>query len=218
MRRPVLVPVALSVLLGACASGSEGSGDPDASGGGGPPDAAKVDEPDADPGAPDAAPAPDAALAPDAAPGTPDAMPIDAMPPVGPPDTCAQAEDVTADALTAGGAVRTGDTTGHADDVSLPSTCTGYTTDGPDDIYAVTVTAGQTITATATPATAWDISLELVSPCAATPTCHDGSDSGFGGGAESVSFQATAAGTYYIAVDSYDPDDFGGYSVTIRVQ
>lgn len=140
---------------------------------------------------------------------------IDA-PPGAAPDTCAQAQDVTAAAMVAGGTTVTGDTTGYVDDVRPASSCTGFLPDGPDAIYSVTVNAGVTITAVATPTTGWDISLELVQPCAATPTCLDGSD--VITGPETVMFTTTAQGTYYIVVDGYNPGIAGPFSLNVRVQ
>lgn len=203
MRGSSLLATVFVLTLGACASGSGGENDPDAG---------KVDNPDAAGPPIDAPPMPIDASPIDATP-----MPIDA-PPGTVPDTCAMAEDVTTEALTAGGATRTGNTTGLVNDVTTDSGCSGYTADGEDAIYAITVTAGQTITATATPSTAWDISLALVSPCQLTPTCHDGADSGFDGDPETVSFTGAPAGTYYLVVDSYNPGEVGAYSVNIRIQ
>lgn len=197
------------VLLAACAQGENGGGDNvDA------PVAidAKVDNVDAPPTI-DAPPgAIDAAI--DAPPSAVDAG-IDA-PPGAAPDTCAQALDVTAGAMQANGVTMMGDTTGYADDVRPASSCTGFLPDGPDAIYSVTVNAGVTITAVATPTTGWDISLELVQPCTATPTCLDGSDAITG--PETVMFTTTAQGTYFIVVDGYNPGVAGPFSVNIRVQ
>ncbi|HUQ06398.1 MAG TPA: PPC domain-containing protein [Kofleriaceae bacterium] len=157
----------------------------------------------------------------DAPPGSVDAPPaaVDAgtdAPPGAAPDTCAQAQDVTAGAMVAGGITVTGDTTGYVDDVRPASACTGFLPDGPDAIYSVTVNAGVTITAVATPTTTWDISLELVQPCAATPTCLDGADAI--SGPETVTFTTTAQGTYYIVVDGYNPGVAGPFSLNVRVQ
>ncbi|MCA9680532.1 MAG: hypothetical protein H6709_09395 [Kofleriaceae bacterium] len=146
-----------------------------------------------------------------------DAMPIDGMV-GGPTDTCAQAQDLTAAANMAGGVTVVGDTTGYADDVNPASSCTGYAPDGPDSIYVVTLTAGQTVTATATPTTSWDISLELVTPCATTPTCLDGADSGLSGAAETATYTAGAAQTVYVVVDGYNPGVAGPYSLLVQVQ
>lgn len=197
------------VLLAACAQGTGGGDGDDIDA---PPtiDAKldNIDAPtvDAPPGAIDARI--------DAPPSAIDAG-IDA-PPGAAPDTCVQALDVTAAAMVAGGTTVTGDTTGYVDDVRPASTCTGFLPDGPDAIYSVTVNAGVTITAVATPTTGWDISLELVQPCAATPTCLDGSD--VITGPETVMFTTTAQGTYYIVVDGYNPGVAGPFSLNVRVQ
>jgi hypothetical protein len=146
-------------------------------------------------------------------------MPIDAAidaPSGAVPDTCAQAQDITAGAMMAGGVTITGDTTGYIDDVRPDSACTGFLPDGPDAIFSVTVNAGVTITAVATPTTSWDISLELVQPCAATPTCLDGSD--VISGPETVTYTTTAQGTYFVVVDGYNPGVAGPYSLNVRVQ
>lgn len=197
------------VLLAACAQGTSGGDGDDV-------DAStaidakldNIDAPsvDAPPGSIDAAV--------DAPPSAIDAG-IDA-PPGAAPDTCAQAQDITAGAMMTNGITVTGDTTGYADDVRPASTCTGFLPDGPDAIYSVTVNAGVTITAVATPTTGWDISLELVQPCAATPTCLDGSD--VITGPETVMFTTTAQGTYYIVVDGYNPGVAGPFSLNVRVQ
>ena len=126
---PYRVAAVALVLLAACAQGSSG-GDDDV-------DAhtdAKQDLVDA--------PGPDASGT-DArtdAQGPIDAS-VDAPSGVG-PDTCAQAEDITAGAMMQNGITVTGNTTGYADDVRPASTgCTGFLPDGPDAIYSVTVNA-----------------------------------------------------------------------------
>ena len=206
------VAIIYMCALAACAAGTPGN--PDAPVGGAAD--ASVDAP----GTTDAPDLPDAADLPDA--DVADAMSADAMPDAGvvttAPDTCAQALDITTDAHAAGGAQYSADTTGYADDVSPASTCTGYLPDGPDAIYAVTLAANETITATATPATSWDISLELVQPCTYDATCAAGSDSGFAGDPESVTYTATAAGTYFVVVDGYNPGVEGPFTLSVHVQ
>ena len=148
------------------------------------------------------------------------AIPIDAMPIDGGggtvPDTCAQAQNLTAAALGAGVTV-TGTTVGAVDDVNPSSACTGYTPDGPDHVYVVNLTAGQRVTATATP-TAWDLSLELVTPCQTTPATCTGADAGFSGDPETATLLASAATTVYIVVDGYNPGVAGPYSLLVRIQ
>lgn len=193
-----VVAFALGIGLAACATADTGALD-----------APKSDDDDARVDAPPGAI--DAPL------GTIDAaLPIDAAM-AGNPDTCTQANDLTAAAMGAGTTV-SGNTTGYADDVATPSACTGYTSDGPDAIYAVNLTAGQVLTATATPTSPWDISLELVMPCTITPTCLDGADSGFGGDPEIASYTATSAVTVFVVVDGYNPGVAGAYSLNVRIQ
>ena len=208
------VAIIYMCALAACASGTPGN--PDAKGGGSADAADQADAADT----PDASGTPDAAGTPDA--DTTDAMPADAMPDAGvvtaAPDTCAQTIDITTAAHAAGGALYSGDTTGYADDVSPASTCTGYLPDGPDAIYAVTLAANETVTATATPTTSWDMSLELVSPCTYAATCAAGSDSGFAGDPESITYTATAAGTFYVVVDGYNPGVQGPFTLSVHIQ
>lgn len=210
--------VLAAVLLAACATGA----DPESTGDGDgdrkpdadpekpdapvfrPPDGGSPPEPDADPGAPDASPA------------VPDAAPPDA-PPAVVPDTCAEALDVTGAAMGGSGVTLAGDTSGLADDVRPASTCTGYIPDGADTIYVVSAGAGQTISATVTPA-GWDTSIYVTSNCALTPTCVAGADVGLEGGVESVTYTTAAAGMYFVVVDGWNPGVEGPYSVNIRLQ
>lgn len=146
-----------------------------------------------------------------------DAPPTDAAtdaPSTGPVDTCAQARDITTGALTPAGITLTGDLTGYANDIQPASSCTGFTNDGPDAVYAVTLpTAGRIITASVT--AAWDSAVEIVQPCGLTPTCLIGQDNG---DPEAVTYTTVAAGTFYVIVDSWDPGSFGPYTLTVRVQ
>lgn len=176
--------------------------------------------------APDDLDAPGTAI--DAPGTTADAPTVDALPPIdaaidapidaapaGPPDTCAQALDITAAAMVGTGVVLTGDLTGYANDIQPASTCTGFTNDGPDAVYVLTnLAAGRTITATVDAPT-WDSSVEIVQPCTLTPTCLVGRDAG---NPESVTFTTTAPGTYHVIVDSWDAGAFGAYTLTVRVQ
>ncbi|HVK76586.1 MAG TPA: hypothetical protein VM734_24840 [Kofleriaceae bacterium] len=204
--------VVLALGLVACATAG-----PEAEGG---PDGPKSDNPIDAPSTPGDGPITpvDAPVPPiDAPPAAIDAG-IDAPPSSGPPDTCGQAQDLTAGAMQAGGITVTGNTTGYADDIQTTSACTGFLPDGPDAIYVVNVPAGRTLTAVATPTTSWDISLELVMPCTLTPTCLAGRDSALDGGAETASYTAAAATTVHVVVDGYNPDVEGPYTLNVRVQ
>jgi hypothetical protein len=168
---------------------------------------------------PDAAPEIDAPPHIDAPPGTPDAPPPppDAAPQAA-PDTCAAANDLTAAAMAPGGATVTGDTTGYANDTQPASSCTGYTPDGPDAIYKVTAAAGQTITAMVTPGF-WDASIFISSDCQLAAMCLVGADdSPFPGDFEEVQLTVPTAGTYYVVVESWDPGDYGTYSLDVSLQ
>jgi len=129
------------------------------------------------------------------------------------PDTCAQAQNITAGALVAGGITLTGNTTGYANDIQPANNCSGYNADGPDAIYLVNVTAGQVITATLT--TAWDSSIELTSNCTLAAACLVGQDDG---DPETFTYTAPAAATLYVIADSWDPGAFGAYSLNVRIQ
>jgi hypothetical protein len=162
----------------------------------------------------------------DAPPPTIDAPPIDSPPPpidapidapiTGNADTCAMAIDITAAAMLPNGTTLTGDLTGFTNDIQPdPTGCTGFINDGPDAIYTLTnIPAGRIITATVD-APAWDSSIEIVQPCAFTPTCLAGRDAG---NPETISYTTTTAGTYHVIVDSWDVASYGPYTLTVRVQ
>ncbi|MCE9574859.1 MAG: hypothetical protein K8W52_17045 [Deltaproteobacteria bacterium] len=192
-----------------------------------------ADLPDAPPGTPDAAQA-------DAAPGTPDAAmmhpdatvtppdaatPPDAMvmPPdggivLGNGDTCATANEITAQATSAAGFTFSGDTGPLADDIEVPDTCTGYGNSGSDAVFKLDVAAGKTITASLT-TPSWDGAVEIVPTCGPTPACLAGKDAVAGGGTETVTATAPTTSTYYIVVDSYDYlFEYGAYTLTVKVQ
>ncbi len=127
-------------------------------------------------------------------------------------NTCAEAIDLTAAALMPGGTTVTGNLTGYTNNIQPASSCTGFTNDGPDAIYVLNLTAGRTINASVTGP--WDSAIEIVQPCAMTPTCLAGQDNG---DPEQVSHTTTAAGLYYVIVDSWDPGAFGPYTLTVTV-
>lgn len=173
-------------------------------------------------------PAPDAPTPPDAATdsavdaaldATPDAAPDgspDASPDAGPGDACANAQNITAAASQPGGTTIVGDTTGGVDNVLTPGECTGYAADGPDDVYAITVIVGDRVAVTMTPTTSWDPSIELVAACGAV-ACLAGQDELFVGAAESLTHTFTAAGTFYIVADGYNPGIAGPYTLSVTI-
>jgi hypothetical protein len=236
-RRPWFLALALAAAAAACASGQDdddGSAD------------AEVAQVDAAP-APDAAGAADAALpafdaapvAADAAPGMPDAPPPapDAAAPDAAPmsdagtitvcaeaalladnDACAAAIDLTAAATMPGGVTTYGDTTGYADDLEPPSACTGgFVQDGPDAMYTLTATAGQTLTAVMTPV-GYDGSIYLVSKCNDATSCVAGVDDGFTGGAETLVYPVPSTGSYTLVVDAFTSMLAGCYTLHVKLE
>jgi hypothetical protein len=97
--------------------------------------------------------------------------------------------------------------------------CTGYDALGPENVYAVNLVAGQTLTASLTPTDGnQDSSLYLITDCAAVETsCLDGDDSF---GTETVTYTATANITVYIVADNYDTAiyDDPTYDLTVSIQ
>ncbi|MCZ7679365.1 MAG: hypothetical protein M5U28_11630 [Sandaracinaceae bacterium] len=126
-------------------------------------------------------------------------------------DTCAAAPVV-------GPGTYSGTTTGLANDYQLSATgCTSYVSPGPDGVFAVSLAAGQTLTATVTP-DGFDAALYAVTDCAlAESSCVDGSDSGFSGDPESIAYTATAPTTLYLIVDSWSSSSSGAYSLDIAI-
>jgi len=186
----------------------------------GTPDAHVPNPADAAPPPPDAVPPPDAPPPPDAAP------PPDAEVPsviceaaAGEPncDQCADAIDLTTEALGSGGATTWGDTTAYADVLEPPSTCTsGYGMDGPDAIYRVDAFAGETISVVMTPED-FDGAVYILSDCNNADTCVAGADDAVGAIAETVDYAVPANGSYYIVVDSYLSTVSGCFTLVVTL-
>jgi len=86
--------------------------------------------------------------------------------------------------------------------------CTASGTSGADRAYAVTVPAGQRVTATVTPASTWNAALNLVADCdALAQQCLGGADVGGSGVPETAGWTngTGAARTVYVVVDSASP-------------
>lgn len=88
--------------------------------------------------------------------------------------------------------------------------CGFATMPGLDRAYAVTIPAGQRLTAVASPSAAFDVGIDLVAGpatnCAVAPrVCLAGDDNGGAGVAESASFSNTtaAAQTIFVIIDAY---------------
>jgi hypothetical protein len=134
---------------------------------------------------------------------------VDLPPAVG-NDTCAAATPISP------GVGLSGDTTWAADDLSFaPSTpnCTGYFTTGHDVFYALALAAGEEVEITVTPESSYDVAVYVVDGCAGGQ-CLAGADRALEGGPETLTFQAPAAGTFYLVVDG----SAGGGGYTLQVQ
>jgi hypothetical protein len=83
-----------------------------------------------------------------------------------------------------------------------PTSCTGYTAAGSDAVYSIYLLAGETFYASEEGP--HDMALYLVTDCySPETTCVVGSDNCCSGATESISYLATASGTYYLIVDGY---------------
>lgn len=135
-------------------------------------------------------------------------------------DTCA-----TATAITIGTPV-TGTTAGAKRNYSAgldASACTGSLQPGPDVVYTVDLAAAQQITVTLSGLEpTYDGGVSLVGPgaaalCDAMPiaTCVAGADDKFAGQTETFTYTAVTAGTYFVIVDGYTPEDGGAYTLGV---
>lgn len=127
-------------------------------------------------------------------------------------DTCGQARDLTPAATLAGGTTVYGNTTGYANDLT-PSTlpnCTTSPEPGPDAIWRVTITTGQTLALTFAPE-GFSGDVYVIDACSATATC-------LGGGAMFTPVTLTpAAGTYYLVVDSRSAGASGCFALDVEI-
>lgn len=134
-------------------------------------------------------------------------------------DTCASATPLTI------GTPVTGTTIGGARNYNagLEGTgCTGFAQPGPDVVYSVALAQDQAITVTlSNPAANFDGAIALVGPevasCDASPitTCVAGADKTFDGEGETFTYTATTAGTYYVVVDAFAPNEGGTFTLGV---
>jgi hypothetical protein len=132
-------------------------------------------------------------------------------------DTCQTATTLTPVNGTTGGGV------GNYDAGLQAATCTGFSQPGADVVYKVTLTAGQTITATLDQVTPdFDPSLSILGPGTAAAVCDiasvvcdKGADANFAGEGETFQYTTTNAGTYYVIVDSFSANQGGSFRLTV---
>jgi hypothetical protein len=131
-------------------------------------------------------------------------------------DTCATATVIASVPLNND----TGDTTGATDNIRLTG-CAGLSLEGPDHVYAFTVSAGNNLTFTLTPTDPeYDPAIYVRTACAqGAGTCVAKTDAVAGGQAESITVSGLAPGTYYFFIDSAypveDPAGEGHYSLSV---
>ena len=136
-----------------------------------------------------------------------------------PNDTCQSAQALTI------GTPATGTTVNAASNYNTgleATTCTGFSQHGADVAYSVVLAAatGYTFTLTGV-APNFDPSISLLGPgaptvCDASPVvCLAGADVGANGNPETFSFTTTAAGTYFVIVDSNSATGTGAFTVKV---
>ena len=130
-------------------------------------------------------------------------------------DSCVNPVKMT---FTGTSAKATGDTTKSTNAVSLTSSsCTSYSSPGPDAFFAVTLTAGKSYKVTLTPESTFDSMLYVFTSCNAPETSCVGGDDNIGSGyAEKVTITPKTTGTYFIGVDSYSSSEVGKFTVEVK--
>jgi hypothetical protein len=135
-------------------------------------------------------------------------------------DSCSGATEISLSAGT--GSVADGDTTYATHDVTLAATgCTGAVTKGPDVFYAFPAISGRNYKVTLKPASGYNGSLYVFTSCSAVSTsCIGGSDSGYSGQTEVVTFEAKTSADHFIGVGSSYPDgtSYGSGKFTLEIE
>jgi hypothetical protein len=135
----------------------------------------------------------------------PDAFTVMNLPPA---DTCADA-----DALGPLGVGQwVSSTDGLSNSLSSGYACLGWSLNGADATYAVSLTAGVPVRITATMPDPGDAALALLSSCGDPTSAVACSDGTFEGEPEEIVFTPEADGVYYVVVDGYFLSGFGSPS------
>lgn len=107
--------------------------------------------------------------------------------------------------------------THHYSPGAAGASCTGYPAMGIDVAYAVSLTAGQTITVEIGPTPA-DASIYLVTDCAAAAdTCVAGADATVVNAAETLEYTAAADGSFFLIVDQYAGAQQVPFTLTVTI-
>jgi hypothetical protein len=116
---------------------------------------------------------------------------------------------------------KSGDTTAKGANIADYS-CLGFSYDGPEMVYSLSLPQTSTITVRLTPLgdPAWDAVITIL-PVAAGDCqpdhCHKGEDSG-GAGVSETLVTELSAGSYALVVDGYRADDFGPFELLVRCE
>jgi hypothetical protein len=93
------------------------------------------------------------------------------------------------------------------------------TREGPDRIYSVTVSAGNSVTFQVTPAATYDVDIYILGTCGSGSTCVIERDIGIEGQPETLGPITLSPGTYYLYIDSvypiFDKLGSGTYSLSV---
>jgi hypothetical protein len=126
-------------------------------------------------------------------------------------DSCSDAPTITVANYT-----DSGNTTGYTD--NWGPTVSGYSQDGEDQAYLITLAAADTISVTVTPTdSGFDLSAYVISDADClnyTPSVLVGADDGFAGDPETFGYSASP-GTYVIVVDSFLPGEVGPFTIEV---
>ena len=113
---------------------------------------------------------------------------------------------------------RYGDTTGYANDLApsvLPG-CTGSPEPGPDAVYRLALSAGDTLHAELR-TTGHDGAIYLLDGCSLTATCRGGADALGAGAIDQATIAITTTGTYYLVVDASSAGAAGCYALRMSI-
>jgi hypothetical protein len=126
-------------------------------------------------------------------------------------DSCADAPTITVATYN-----DSGNTSGFID--NWGPTVSGYSQDGEDQAYLITLASADTITVTVTPTdSGFDLSAYVISDADCLnymPTVLAGADDGFAGDPETFAYGASP-GTYVVIVDSYLPGEVGPFTIEV---
>ena len=98
--------------------------------------------------------------------------------------------------------------------IAPPASCTGWTMAGPERVWALNMTAQQTVTVDVNP-TGFDAGVYVLQSCEAGRLCW-GKDEGESGEPERLVFTAPENGKYYFVVDSASQEQVGRFNFWIR--